>query len=104
MSDITAEGLMSDSRMAVSRAERRDARRDSVVQVFGEKRTDRALDLLELLEFAWHDCYAEITPSDEVIDDVRVLSRGDLGQLISAARLALTDRRDARVAADELRG
>lgn len=40
----------------------------------------------------------------EVIDDVLALSRGDLGGLISAARLALSDWRDARVAADELRG
>jgi hypothetical protein len=38
-----------------------------------------------------------------VIEDVLVLSRGDLGQLIAAAHLALTDFRDARVAADELR-
>lgn len=58
--------------MAVSRAERRDDRRDRVVRVFGEKRSNRALDLLKLLEFAWHDCYAEITPPDEVIDDVLV--------------------------------
>jgi len=74
-----------------------------VLEVFGDKRAGRALDLLELLELAWHDCYAEITPPDDVIDDVLVLSRGGLGQLISAARLALSDWRDARVAADALR-
>lgn len=89
--------------MAVSRAERRDERRDRVAQVFGDDRVERALDLLELLEFAWHDCYSEITPPGDVIEDVLVLSRGDLGQLIAAAHLALTDFRDARVAADELR-
>jgi hypothetical protein len=89
--------------VAVSRAERRRDRRDQVLQIFGDKRAERALDLLELLEFAWHDCYADIAPPADVIDDVLVLSRGDLGQLIAAARLALADWRDARVAADALR-
>lgn len=72
--------------------------------MFGEQRADAALDLLELLEFAWHDCYSEITPPDEVIDDVLVLSRGDLSRLISSGRLAVSDWRDTRVAADQLRG
>ncbi len=60
--------------------------------------------LLELLEFAWHDCYSEITPPEEVVDDVLVLSQGDLSRLISSARLAVSDWRDTRVAADRLRG
>lgn len=89
--------------MAIGRAARRQERRDRVVDVFGEKRADAALDLLELLELAWHDCYREIAPPDEVIDDVLVLSRGDLSRLISSAHLAVTDWRDARVAADRLR-
>ena len=72
--------------------------------MFGEQQADAALDLLELLEFAWHDCYSEITPPDEVIDDVLVLSRGDLSRLISSGRLAVSDWRDTRVAADQLRG
>lgn len=89
--------------MAVGRDDRRNERRDQVVAVFGAPNAEPALDLLELFEFAWHDCYGEITPADRIIDDVLVLSRGALGQLISAAHLALTDWRDARIAADALR-
>jgi hypothetical protein len=96
-------GQRADSGMAISRAERRQAHRDRVVELFGEKRVDRALDLLELLEFAWHDCYSEVSPPEDVIEDVLLLSRGDLGQLISASLLALTDWRDTRVAADAMR-
>lgn len=61
-----------------------------------------ALDLLELVELAWHDCYGEPSPPEEVIDDILLVSRGDLGRLVSAARLAVIDWRDLRVAADEL--
>jgi hypothetical protein len=69
----------------------------------GEQATEPALDLLELVELAWHDCYDEITPPDDVIDDILVLSRGTLSGLIAGAHLAVIDRRDARVAADALR-
>ena len=72
--------------------------------MFGTKRTDAALDLLELFELAWHDCYGEITPPDAVIDDVLLLSQGDLSRLIASARLAVSDWRDTRVSADDLRG
>ena len=89
--------------MAVSRAERRASRRERVVRVLGETLADPTLGLLELVELAWHDCYGEITPPDDVIDDILVLSRGDLSRLVSAAHLAVTDWRDARVAADALR-
>jgi hypothetical protein len=64
---------------------------------------DPALDLLELVDLAWHDCYGEITPPDDVIDDILLLSHGDLSRLVSAAHLAVIDWRDARVAADALR-
>jgi len=60
--------------------------------------------LFELTEFAWHDCYGEITPPEQVIDDILVVSQGDLGKLARAARLAVTDRRDLRLSADALRG
>ena len=66
-------------------------------------RTDRALDLLELLEMAWHDTYGEGTPPEEVIDDILLLSEGNLRLLIRWARLAITDWRDVRVAADAVR-
>ncbi|HEX6286501.1 MAG TPA: hypothetical protein VFZ80_03370 [Acidimicrobiia bacterium] len=66
-------------------------------------RTDRALDLLELVELAWHDVYGEVTPSEDVIDDVLILSEGSLRALIRYARLAVEDWRDVRVEADKLR-
>lgn len=90
--------------MAVSRAQRRSERTPRVVAVFGKERAQFALDLLELTELAWHDCYGEITPSDEVIEDMLLLSEGSIEQFIQAARLAVTDWRDLRVAADDLRG
>lgn len=89
--------------VAVSRAERRAERRGRVVDAVGGGLTEPALDLLELVELAWHDCYGDITPPEQVIDDILLLSRGDLTGLISAAHLAVSDWRDARVAADKLR-
>ena len=85
--------------MAVSRAERRAEREPRVIAVFGEDRTARALDLLELVEYAWHDCYREITPPEEIIDDMLLLSDGSIERLIGAARLAVTDWRDLKLAA-----
>jgi hypothetical protein len=74
-----------------------------VAAVVGDDEVGAALDLLELVELAWHDCYGEITPSDAVVDDVLVLSGGTLAGLVVAARLAVTDWRDLRIAADALR-
>jgi hypothetical protein len=88
--------------MAVSRAERRAGRRTNVAVLFADE-TDRALDLLELMEIAWHDVHGEVTPPDQVILDVLALSRGDLDELIRWVRLAVVDWRDVRVAADEFR-
>jgi hypothetical protein len=62
-----------------------------------------ALDLLELTELAWHDCYGDITPPEDIVDDMVVCAEGDLGKLIVAARLALRDWRDLKVTADALR-
>lgn len=81
----------------ISRAERRAAREPRVRASFGE-RTDAALDLLELTELAWHDCYREITPSEEIVDEILELSAGDLGKLAQAARLAVSDWRDLKMA------
>jgi hypothetical protein len=89
--------------MAVSRADRRNEREPRVLAVFGADRTPRALDLLELVEFAWHDCYNEITPPEEIIDDILLLSDGRLDRLIVAARLAVSDWRDLKVAAEDRR-
>lgn len=88
--------------MAVGRAERRADRRTKVAVMYAD-RTDRALDLLELLELAWHDTYGEVTPPEEVIDDILLLSEGNLRLLIRWARLAVTDWRDVRLAADAAR-
>jgi hypothetical protein len=71
--------------------------------VFGEDRAPFALDLLELTELAWHDCYGEITPSEDVIEDMLLLSEGTLEGLIGAALLGVTDRRDLKLAAEQHR-
>jgi len=71
--------------VAVSRAERRRDRELRVVAVFGPDHATRVLDLLELVELAWHDCV------------------GSIEKLIGAARLAVTDWRDLKVAADARR-
>jgi hypothetical protein len=56
--------------------------------VLDREQVPAALDLLELTELAWHDCYGEITPSDEVIDDILACSRGDLARMARVARPA----------------
>ena len=88
--------------VAVGRAERRAERRTKVAVLFAD-RTDRALDLLELLELAWHDTYGDVTPPESVIDDVLVLSQGTLRGLIRAARLAVADSRDLSLQAEAVR-
>jgi hypothetical protein len=89
--------------MPVGRAERRKEREARVAAFFEENQTQTALDLLELTELAWHDSYGEITPSEEVIDDILIVSEGTLDGLITAARLAVIDSRDLRIAAEERR-
>lgn len=71
--------------------------------MFGDERAPFALDLLELTELAWHDCYGEITPSEDVVDDMLLLSEGSIERLAQVARLAVADWRDLKVAAEELR-
>lgn len=72
------------------------------IELFGP-RADAALDAFELLELAWHDCYGESSPPEEVIEDVWLVADGDLARLVSAAHLAVTDFRDLRLNADSLR-
>ncbi|HXV70474.1 MAG TPA: hypothetical protein VEB69_03655 [Acidimicrobiia bacterium] len=88
--------------MPIGRAQRRGERRTKVAVLFAD-RTDRALDLLELVEMAWHDAYGEVTPTEDVINDILILSEGNLRLLIRWARLAVEDWRDVRVEADRLR-
>ncbi|MGH3063188.1 MAG: hypothetical protein ACRDMK_02520 [Gaiellaceae bacterium] len=82
--------------MAIGRAERFEERKPQVIAVFGDD--DETLlavsHVFELMEMAWHDCYAEVTPSEELIDDVLFCSQGTLGGLIHAAHLAVIDKRD----------
>jgi hypothetical protein len=88
--------------VALSRHERRDAARDRATREFGDD-VEPALDLIELLELAWHDTHGEITPPRDVLEDVWLVAAGDVGRLASASRLAVADRRDLRLAADEVR-
>lgn len=87
----------------MSKAERRAARAPAVASAVGDDLAGPALDLLALVDMAWHDCYAEIAPPDGVVDDMLLVSRGSLDELVKAALLAVVDWRDLRVAADELR-
>ena len=88
--------------LARGRDERREAARDRATLELGD-RADAALDLLELLELAWHGSHGDAAPPTEIVEDVWVIASGDLAQLASASRLAVTDWRDLRLAADEQR-
>ena len=82
--------------MVTSSVDRRKARSQRATEVFGED-AEAALDALALLDFAWHDCYGEPSPSDAVMDDIWEVGGGDLAQFIVAAHLAVIDFRDLRV-------
>ena len=88
--------------MAISRANRRRERSGRASELFAGD-AEIALDVLELAELAWHDCYGEVSPPDAVIEDIWIVSGGDLRELVRATHLAVTDYRDLRVAADQLR-
>lgn len=88
--------------MVTSSADRRRARSQRATKVFGED-AEAALDALALLDFAWHDCYGESSPSDAVMEDMWEVSGGNLAQFIVAAHLAVIDFRDLRVWADRHR-
>ncbi|MFD6995584.1 hypothetical protein ACFWA5_04705 [Streptomyces mirabilis] len=69
----------------------------------GKGAAPAALDLLELVEFAWHDCCGDVTPGEDVVADMLTCSQGDLARMIRFARPAVEDARDLRMAADEIR-
>ena len=71
-------------------------------QVFGAK-TEVALDLLHIADLAWHDCYREVAPSEEIVGDLLLLSGGTIDGLVDATLLALTDWRDLKLAAQAQR-
>jgi hypothetical protein len=91
-------GRVPPSVVGVSRRERREAARGRASIEYGVH-AEAALDLFELLELAWHDCYGDITPPQQVVEDVWRFAEGDLGRLAAAARLAVTDHRDLHLAA-----
>ena len=95
-------GRVPPSVIGISRRERRDADRARAALEFGED-ASAALDVLDLLELAWHDTHGDPAPPDDVVEDVWTAAEGDLGRLASASRLAVVDRRDLRVAADDVR-
>jgi hypothetical protein len=68
-----------------------------VVAAFGEALAAPVFDLLELTERAWHDTYGEITPPEDIIDDILLCSEGEMPKVIQAARMAVTDRRDLKM-------
>jgi catechol 2,3-dioxygenase-like lactoylglutathione lyase family enzyme len=89
--------------VAIGRSARRTERLPRVEAVFGKEAAPAALDLLELTELAWHDCYGEVTPPEDIIDEILFCSGGDLMKLAQAARLAVEDARDLKVWAQTLR-
>jgi len=88
--------------MVIGREQRRQARRERFENDFAAS-PEAALDLVDLSELAWHDCFGEVTFPDDVLDDMLVLADGSVEKLASAALLAVTDWRDLRVAADDVR-
>lgn len=88
--------------MVESRVGRRESRKSRARREFGQA-ADAALDLLELVEMSWHDCYGQPSPDEQVVDDIFVVAAGSVTDLIQAARLAVEDFRDLRVQADALR-
>lgn len=88
--------------MVTSSADRERARSQRATDVFG-KHADAALDALALLDFAWHDCYAEPSPPETIMQDIWEVSGSNLAHFIVAAHLAVIDFRDLRVWADEHR-
>jgi catechol 2,3-dioxygenase-like lactoylglutathione lyase family enzyme len=89
--------------VAIGRSARRAERLPRVEAIFGKDATYSALDVLELTELAWHDCYGEVTPPEDIIDEILFCSRGDVLLLMQAARLAVRDWRDLKVWAETLR-
>ncbi len=89
--------------MTIGRDARRAERAPLVEEVIGKPFASAGLDLLELVELAWHDCYGEITPPDDVVLNILTCSQGDLATMIRAASIAVSDWRDLHLWAASLR-
>src|SRR3954451_25238436 len=100
-----AERLWNDRPVAVGSEERFNAIRSRVVTIFGadDATVERVARVIRLLELAWHDVYGELSPPDEVVDDVLMCSEGTIEGLVDSVSEAVTDWRDLRVAADAQR-
>jgi len=88
--------------MVASSEDRRRTRSQRANDVF-KRQAGAALDALALLDLAWHDCYGESSPPEQVVEDIWEVANGDLAQFISAAHLAVVDFRDLRIGADAVR-
>jgi hypothetical protein len=89
--------------LAIGKDARRAERAALMESVLGQSQASAGLDLLELTEYTWHDCYAEITPPDDVILNILICSRGDLATMIRAAKMAVRDWRDLHLWAETVR-
>ena len=91
--------------MAIGRRERFDVIKPRVIQIFGDDPATitHVAQVFELMEMAWHDCYGEVTPSEQIVDEILLCSHGKLSGLIAAAQTAVVDRRDLHVWAGALR-
>ena len=91
--------------MAIGSEQRRRERRPRVEVLFAGRQVEAVLDLMSMMDMAWHDCYGprELEVPPAVLDDVLLLADGDLVVLIEVAHAAVIDCRDVRVAADAKR-
>ncbi|WP_410611883.1 hypothetical protein [Amycolatopsis sp. lyj-109] len=91
--------------MAVGSQQRRQERKPLIEAQFWSAHVETVLDLLELADMAWHDCYGprELELPSQVLEDVLLLADGDLVRLVRISREAVMDFRDVRMAADDKR-
>ena len=89
--------------MIDSAANRRATRREEIVRRFAVDDVEAALDLLALVDLAWHDCYGESSPPSSVVDDMLTVAEGDVRSLSRAGYRAVIDFRDLRLDADRKR-
>ncbi|ANS78530.1 hypothetical protein SGUI_1134 [Serinicoccus hydrothermalis] len=88
--------------MTVGRQARREEQLPRLRRQFPDD-VGPAVQVLDLLELAWHDCYGEVAPPAAVVDDVLTVAGGTLAGLVNAAHLAVIDRRDLRMSALRVR-
>jgi hypothetical protein len=90
--------------MAIGRSERFDVIKPRVIELFGDDRTTitRVAQVFELMEMAWHDCYGEVSPPEEVVANVLACSGGTLEGLVDAAHPAVLAWRDLAVRASHV--